>query len=83
MRTRTTLAAVAMLAVGALCGWLAASGRLAPSAYAQEKQGQAKAFWSWTACMVGSHERTQMASGQRSHKVTRQSRSSSPWKGRR
>jgi hypothetical protein len=28
MRTRTTLAAVALLAAGALLGWLAASGRL-------------------------------------------------------
>src|SRR5262249_19602618 len=41
MRTRTTLAAVALLAVGTLVGWLAASGRLTPLADAQEKQGQA------------------------------------------
>jgi hypothetical protein len=30
MRTRTTLAAVALLAVGTLLGYLAASGRLSP-----------------------------------------------------
>src|SRR5262245_56800698 len=41
MRTRTTLTAAALLAVGALCGWLAASDRLARSADAQQKQGQA------------------------------------------
>jgi hypothetical protein len=40
MRTRTTLAAAAVLAAGALLGWLAASGRLA---LAQDKPGQPKA----------------------------------------
>jgi hypothetical protein len=37
MRARTTLAAVAVLAAGALLGWLAASGRFVPDARAQEK----------------------------------------------
>jgi arylsulfatase len=41
MRTRKILAAAAMVAVGALSGWLAASGWLAQLAYAQETQGQA------------------------------------------
>ena len=41
MRTRTTLAAAAAVAVGALLGGLAASGRLAPWAHAEEKPGQA------------------------------------------
>src|SRR6516164_8207735 len=36
MRTRTTLAAAALLAAGALLGWLAATGRLA-TAFAQNK----------------------------------------------
>jgi arylsulfatase len=40
MRTRTTLVAVIVLAVGVLVGWLSASRRLAPSAHAQEKPGQ-------------------------------------------
>jgi arylsulfatase len=39
--TRTILTAAAVLAAGALLGWLAGSGRLAPSAYAQDKQNQA------------------------------------------
>jgi arylsulfatase len=43
MRSRTTLAAVAMLAIGALGGWLAGSGRLAQSADARERQGQGSA----------------------------------------
>jgi len=43
MRTRTTMAAVTMLAAGALLGWLAAAGRLAQFAHAQEIQGQASA----------------------------------------
>src|SRR5262245_31751518 len=37
MRARTTLTAGALL-VGALLGWLAASGRLAPDVHAQDKQ---------------------------------------------
>jgi arylsulfatase len=38
MRTRTTLAAAALLAAGAVLGWLAASGRIdAPPAIGQEK----------------------------------------------
>src|SRR6266542_2508240 len=37
MRTRTTLAAAALLAIGILLGWLAASGRLAPDVQAQDK----------------------------------------------
>src|SRR5262245_8456112 len=37
MRKRTTILTVAMLAIGALGGWLAASGRLA-TAFAQEKK---------------------------------------------
>ena len=38
MRTRTTLAAAALLAAGALLGWLAASGRIDPTrAVGQEK----------------------------------------------
>jgi arylsulfatase len=37
MRTRTTLAAAAVLAAGALLSWLAASGRLA-TALAQDKK---------------------------------------------
>src|SRR5262245_28690388 len=36
MRARTTLATMAALAIGALCGWVAASGRLA-EAFAQNK----------------------------------------------
>jgi hypothetical protein len=39
MRTRTTLAAAAVLAVSALLGWLAASNRLTP-ALAQDKTEQ-------------------------------------------
>ncbi len=38
MRTRTILAAAAVLAAGALLGWLAASGRLAPDVQAQDRQ---------------------------------------------
>jgi arylsulfatase len=41
MRTRTTLPATVLLAASALLGWLAASGRLASWAHAQERQGQA------------------------------------------
>jgi uncharacterized protein (TIGR02246 family) len=37
MQTRTTLAAAALLAAGALLGWLAASGRLAPTTLAQQR----------------------------------------------
>src|SRR5262249_58541153 len=37
MRTRTALAPAALLAAGALLGWLAASGRLA-EAFAQDKK---------------------------------------------
>jgi arylsulfatase len=40
MRTRTTLAAAAVIAAGALLGWLAASGRLA---LAEDKPGQSNA----------------------------------------
>jgi hypothetical protein len=40
MRTRTILAAAAVLAAGALLGWLAASGRLA---LADDKPGQPNA----------------------------------------
>ena len=40
MRTRTTLAAAAILATGALLGWLAASGRLAKIAQAQDKASE-------------------------------------------
>lgn len=43
MRTRTALAAAALVAAGALLGWLAASGRLAHSANAEENQGPAPA----------------------------------------
>src|SRR5215467_2575000 len=43
MRRRRTLAAAAMVAAGALLGWLVASGRLAQLAHAEEKQGQASA----------------------------------------
>ncbi len=43
MRTRTTLTAAAILAAGALLGWLAASGRLSLPAHAQEKGTPAKA----------------------------------------
>src|SRR5215468_3910062 len=41
MRTRTTLTAAAALTVGALLGWLAASGQFTKLANAQEPQGQA------------------------------------------
>ena len=37
MRTRTTLAAAALVAAGAVLGWLAASGRL-PAVLAQDKK---------------------------------------------
>src|SRR5262245_53552157 len=37
MRTRTTLAAAALLAVGALLGWLAPSGQLVPDVRARQK----------------------------------------------
>jgi hypothetical protein len=37
MRTRTTLAAAALLAAGALIGWLAASDRVAEKLYAQDE----------------------------------------------
>jgi arylsulfatase len=40
MRRRTTLLIVAVLASGALLGWLAASGRLTDRAHGQEKHGQ-------------------------------------------
>src|SRR6516162_7351115 len=38
-----TLMSVAVAAIGALLGWLAASGRLTHLAFAQEKQGQTPA----------------------------------------
>jgi arylsulfatase len=41
MRARTILAAAMMITAGALLGWLAASGRLASWAHAEEKQGLA------------------------------------------
>src|SRR5262245_24644232 len=37
MRTRTTLTAAALLAVGFLLGWLAAAGRQASHLYAQDR----------------------------------------------
>src|SRR5262249_51148175 len=43
MRTRTNLTTAALLAAGALLGWLAASGRLSQWAHAKEKQGLTKA----------------------------------------
>jgi arylsulfatase len=41
MRMRVTLTTAAVLAAGALLGWLAAAGRLTPWAHADEKQGPA------------------------------------------
>src|SRR5262245_32057655 len=41
MRTQTTLATAALLAVGALIGWLSA-GRLTPDVHAQDKPPAAK-----------------------------------------
>jgi arylsulfatase len=43
MRTQTTLTGVALIASGALLGWLAALGLLIPSAYAQEQRDHAPA----------------------------------------
>jgi hypothetical protein len=37
MRLRTTIAVVALLAIGALCGWLAASAHMA-NVFAQDKR---------------------------------------------
>src|SRR5262245_10241762 len=42
MRTRTTIMTVAVLALGSLLGWMAASGRLDALVSAQEKNSQSR-----------------------------------------